>query len=373
MTHFMDTEELNFSKLPDWKWMSIYEWVETMNSLKKRNPYMKNLLNRLQNFLSIPRLIDILESLAENAHKSANYYQSERYYEHLLYIYDNVDKFELIKNHFTKAGRQAHSSDSSGYLKSGQNITESIPRSRALKNLQLNQKFVRINNEIIKVTIKNQNFEKGLSYIANNVFLYYNSVKMINDTDPQKYPKKGNDKIILQASNTYESDMVVNAQFQQILAFFNRGFKDTIALHKEIWVAVNNNFNIVDGDLYEAVKNCLETLEKIQKFSKKNLWSYINKYVKTPDYTKPELRPEFLMDIYFPGYTGVIEHHEYERWVLEKLKFLPEGQTSPNIQLQNKHNYEQEIASSKNKGDRVLKVNDVIMYYALNSHPNELV
>lgn len=367
MHHFLQPEELYFQDVDKWQWKSVYDWINTLHTLKDRNSYMKSLLDYLKTFLSIEQVMEILETLAINADKTANYYESERYYENFLYVFDNVAKLNLIKEHFSKKVP----------LKEGELIapqaTESIPRTRALSNLKLNQKYVSINNEIIRVTNKNHNFEKGLAYIANNVFLYYNSIRLINDTDPNKYPKKTYDVVILQKQKDYAKDINENSEFQYILSFFNSEFKKTVALHKDIWVSVNNNFNVVDGKLYEAVKNCLENLQKIPKYNKKNLWDFISGFVKVPNYKKSNWVPSYMMDLYYPYYTGVIEHHEYERWILTKLIFIQKLGNQTNGKKVKTHRYQNPTQSSKIGKDDNLKDDNVTMYYNLKSDPPEII
>ena len=218
----------------------------------------------------------------------------------------------------------------------------------------------------------NHNFKKGLSYIANNVFLFYNSVMMINDTDPNKYAKKGDNRV-LQTREAYDLHMSANSQFQNILAFFNDEYKKTINLHKDIWMSVNNNFDEVDQKLYEAVKNCLESLQKIDKFNKKNLWEFISAYVELPAFTDKSPEPKYKMDMYYPSYTGVIEHHEYEKWILQKLHFVRKRHKISNLKLHKEYHYQKSTQSSSSMGDPILRENDVIIYYNLKSDAPELV
>lgn len=367
MHHFLKPEELFFQDVDSWRWKSMYSWINTLYTLKDRNSYMKSLLDYLNSFMSIEQVMDILETLAINADKTSNFYESERYYENLLYIIDNVAKLELIREHFTKKVP----------LKEGEIVapqaTESIPRTRALSNLKLNKRYVSINNEIIRVTNKNHNFEKGLAYIANNVFLYYNSIGLINDTDPNKYPKKTYDGVILQNRKDYDKHISENSEFQNILAFFNTEFKKTVSLHKDIWVSVNNNFNVVDGKLYEAVKNCLENLQKIPKYNRKNLWDFISGFVKLPDYKSQNWTPTYIMDLYHPYYTGVIEHHEYERWVITKLIFIHKRGNHTLGKKVKTYRYQNPTQSSKTGKDDNLKDDSVTVYYSLKSDPPEVV
>ena len=138
-------------------------------------------------------------------------------------------------------------------------------------------------------------------------------------------------------------------------------------MHKDIWVSVNNNFDIVDGGLYKAIKNCLETLQKVIKYNKQNLWSFIESYAKIPKYDQKSPLPDYYMDMYFPAYTGIIEHHEYERWILIKLVFLKQSKYKHNLHMLKKSNYEKPTVASSNKEDDVLRENDLIVYYSLKS------
>ena len=101
MNHFLKPKELLFEPLADWEWKSFYQWIRALRTLETRNPFVKSLLDYLETFMTVPQIMEILETLAINAAKTANYYQSEQYYENMLYVYDNIDKLELIREHFT--------------------------------------------------------------------------------------------------------------------------------------------------------------------------------------------------------------------------------------------------------------------------------
>lgn len=242
-----------------------------------------------------------------------------------------------------------------------------------MTNLELNQNYMKINNELIKMANKNQKFEKGLAYIANNVFLYYNSIRIINDTDPNKYPKKNYDQVILQSKTNEDSEMTKRPHFQRKLTFFNSEFKKTVALHKDIWISVNNNLNMVDGKLYEAAKNCLENLQKIQRYTRKNLLEFTKGFVGMPDYSSEGSTQEYKMDLYYPSYTGNIEHHEYEKWVLIKLGFIKQKAGKFNAHDNKVPNYAKHTQVSIRGKEVILKDNDVTQYYSLRSEPPELV
>lgn len=228
-----------------------------------------------------------------------------------------------------------------------------------------------INNELIQITNKNKNYEKGMNYIANNVFIYYNSIKIIHDTDPSKYPKKGADHIILQKQVDYVENLELNSNFQAMLSNFNSEFRKSVQHHKDIWVSVNKNFKTVDAKLYSAVKNCMENLQKISKFNLKTMWEFMSSYKDPPSFVDKKKRPEFLLETYFPNYTGMIEHHEYERRILYKLHFIKLAQ-KPVVQDINKFlNAHKETKSSIKKKDLALNKEDVYLYYNLKSdHPS---
>ena len=101
MNHFLKPKDLLFEPVAVWEWKTFYQWIGCLRKLETRNPYVKSLLDYLKTFLSLNQLVDILETLAINGSRTANYYQSEKYYENLLYYYDNIDKLEMIREHFT--------------------------------------------------------------------------------------------------------------------------------------------------------------------------------------------------------------------------------------------------------------------------------
>ena len=101
MNHFLKPKDLLFEPVAAWEWKTFYQWIGCLRKLETRNPYVKSLLDYLKTFLSLNQLVDILETLAINGSRTANYYQSEKYYENLLYYYDNIDKLEMIREHFT--------------------------------------------------------------------------------------------------------------------------------------------------------------------------------------------------------------------------------------------------------------------------------
>lgn len=219
-------------------------------------------------------------------------------------------------------------------------------------------RYVTINNELINITNKNHNFEKCLNYIANNYFLFHNSVEMINDTDPLKYPKKNMDVAILKNKKAYTDTQAVKKEFMKFLSFFNREFKRTLQYYQELWMSVNKKFSLVSNNLYNAIKNCLETLKKLSNYSRAKLHEFIKKY----DSSVPSLEevtgptPSYWMETYFPRYTGIVDIHEFEVRVITKLNYTGWVQTAPSEddRLKPTKRYQKDTRSSRNKKDRRL-------------------
>jgi hypothetical protein len=94
-------------------------------------------------------------TLGEFGFKSKRYRDSERYYENVLYILDNVDKMFLIREMI---------------LEKKETQTKLKKVYKNYNNLVLNQKYFSINNKLIEVGLKTGNWENCLAYITNNYF-----------------------------------------------------------------------------------------------------------------------------------------------------------------------------------------------------------
>ena len=159
-----------------------------------------------------------------------------RYYQSLLYILDNVDRIELLQELETFVHR----------------------KDKIHGILVLNMDFVNYNNKTINVCTKNYDFRLALAYIACNIFIYNNSVKMINETDPYKYPKKNTNTIMQQDNQCYEENIESKMEYQGMLSCFNKNYNITLNYHKRLWQAMNEKQNkkFVDKTLFSACKDC---------------------------------------------------------------------------------------------------------------------
>jgi hypothetical protein len=174
--------------------------------------------------------------------------------------------------------------------------------------------IISIKNKAIHVLHKSHNYEDCFIFIVCNFFIYNNAVTMINDTDPNKYPKKNSSEILFQKMDKFLEIIREKEQYQKMLSVFNKEFQITMMSYNDLWHKIEEKSDHFPRPFFDAVKNAVETIEKFNVYTRK---TYIN-YMKS---WKGEINPRFtklFLDSYQKDYIGTFTSSDVERLVLYK-------------------------------------------------------
>jgi hypothetical protein len=174
--------------------------------------------------------------------------------------------------------------------------------------------IISIKNKAIHVLHKSHNYEDCFIFIVCNFFIYNNAVTMINDTDPNKYPKKNSSEILFQKMDKFLEIIREKEQYQKMLSVFNKEFQITMMSYNDLWHKIEEKSDHFPRPFFDAVKNAVETIEKFNVYTRK---TYIN-YMKS---WKGEIHPRFtklFLDSYQKDYIGTFTSSDVERLVLYK-------------------------------------------------------
>ena len=92
---------------------------------------------------------------------------------------------------------------------------------RIVRILTINQKIYDVYIRILEMTLLDENYELFYYYIVLCLFIYNNSMRLINDTDPAKYPKR-NQNFMFEQTEYYHDKMRNKKDYTHFIQYFNK-------------------------------------------------------------------------------------------------------------------------------------------------------
>ena len=285
----------------NWNYIKIIDDIKNYESrfeyVYLTNEYLKHLMN-------IHQIKDILYKVGEVALDCSNYYHAEKYLTITHYIIDNFEVPIVCKD-----------------MVRPDNITlallKKMKTERRIQILELNKSMFHLNNQILEALIHNDKYEKALVCIINNYFIYKNSLKIIDDSDPSRYPKNdGGKNIILQEVDEYNLDMEEKIIFTKIFRFFKEKHVVLVDNYNQLWKKINSKNFAAKNNLFSHTRDIIVNLEKSPLYDYRAYHSFIERC---------ELGFKVALDIcdtensYFPLYIGDYSEKIYEKFISEKV------------------------------------------------------
>lgn len=84
------------------------------------------------------------------------------------------------------------------------------------------------------MTLLSENYELFYYYIVLCLFIYNNSIRLINNTDPAKYPKR-NQNIMFEETELYHDKMRNKKDYTHFIEYFNKILNQTMNLYSKVW------------------------------------------------------------------------------------------------------------------------------------------
>ena len=220
-----------------------------------RTPFVIIVLEQFEKTLSVAELIDILESLGDAALNMCYFTECISFFKMLVLVCQIYYQFKIL-------------------LDDEESQSEDPRNQRLTKLLNLNKKMILVHRKLAVACFKSNDYFMCFQFLVCCIFIYNNSLKLVDQNDPLKYPKK-NPNDFLKIS---EMENVVKAKtgFQIYLQFFNDAYRQTLDCYQQLWKHVEENPRKFRQEFFQMVKNCLERIESISNYSKRTFVNYLS-------------------------------------------------------------------------------------------------
>jgi hypothetical protein len=336
--------------------LTYFELLNEIIDPKKRIKYVNSVFIKLSKIFSITELEYMLMTICEHALKSQMFDFSRRLVLYLIGIFENIDLFQIFQSE-------------QGQLDNLEK--KDFKTERVFKLLKFNQKKTLLNNYIIECSIQMKEYEDALVYIVNNYFIYKNSLREIDESDPQKYFKKNVNEIMMK---TFESGVDPQHQllFKEIISFFQKSINISFEYLRTIVNTLEFNRGRKEQGLYLSAKDLIPRLDKSAEFDKEHYDTIISPF-RVKNQASPNLRINFHMPV--PFYVGVFNRNEYLKYIFSKINLENERNKGKISDLNNKkktlndffqiektEQFQKETQSSKLKTEKLISKEDCFLF-----------
>jgi hypothetical protein len=236
-----------------------------------------------------------VKGLGDSALKLGRFSDAIGYFRTLVVLLEVYYKFKIIQD--TREKGHSQRSD------------------RLLQLLNLNKQAVGVHNKLAVACCKKGDYQKSYLYIVCALFIYNNSLRMIDQSDPLKYPKK-NTNDILMGSDKPASDSV-KLSFSKYIQAFNESYKKTLNCYESIWKFIEHNSGKFRQEFFQAVKDGMDYFNQAMSFTKREFRNYVETFMGSPE--SSILHYDLLSD-YQDNYTGSIEPLDIDEFVDLKVQ-----------------------------------------------------
>jgi len=220
-----------------------------------RTPFVLVILEQFEKTLSVAELIDILESLGDAAMDMCYFTESISFFKMLVLVCQIYYQFKIL-------------------LDGEKTVADDARHQRLTKLLNLNKKMITVHRKLAVACFKSNDYFMCFQFLVCCLFIYNNSLKFVDQNDPLKYPKK-NPNDFLKISEM-ENVIKAKSSFQVYLQFFNDAYRQTLDCYQQLWKHVEENPRSFKQEFFQMVKNCLERIESISSYSKRNFINYLS-------------------------------------------------------------------------------------------------
>jgi hypothetical protein len=276
----------------DFERQRMIDWGNQIIDSRSRAPYVIGYLKYLKTVLSIEEIIEIFDHLSVHSLEMREFKESQGFCETLILLLQ-IDK----------------------KLKINKRIME--PERRHKELLALNRRLMVIKNRLIEACVKDGNYLNAFKYLICLIFIYYNSVKVIEGTDPSKYPVVRPNEFFTQASTKDQS--VDREHYQELLDFINEAYKKALVQYGAIWDFIVKNPLKFPKSFFIAAKDCIDRFGSCSLFSRSAYYGYIKEVLQVATARLPFKN---MFSSYQQNYIGSIENKEVEEFVDTKIQHI---------------------------------------------------
>lgn len=314
LDQFLNYPPIDSSGLMERK--SFQKWKACFISDKVRDAYVDIYLKDLESVLStnqilpVHEVIKIVQSLGNSALKLGKFKEAINYYRTLIMLFEIYYKFQIIQDSKERGSEQK--------------------RDRLVRLLELNRKVLNVHNKLAVACCKKGDYQRCYLYIICALFIYNNSLKMIDQSDPLKYPKKNTNDFLMVNDKIDADDS--KTSFSKFIQAFNESYKKTLSCYEDLWKFIEHNSSKFKQEFFQAVKDCMDYFNQASSFTKRDFNSYIQSF-SMKDQDEAYLRMNFnILTNYQDNYIGNIEPLDIDEFVDLKvqsvLKFIQSTKNS---------------------------------------------
>lgn len=255
---------------------------------KSRVPLALNCLQKLSEIFSVADLKELLRTVGTQALELGEYLTAADYFQKLLFILENIDipkKFVFDKEY------KAQLKDR---------------RSRMTKIqafLNVSREYFTLLNNLVFLSLKLKRPEQCLIFITQAAFIYKNSIKMIDYTDPNKYDKKNPGLKILQDYDDHQRELEEKTLFTEHFRFFKDNFSTLSEYHQDLKKTQAEN---------RAVRDILCNIDRLKKFEFADYRSLMSEVL--PKHMEFRYAFDFDSDdktLIYPCYIGIFNESDW--------------------------------------------------------------
>ena len=235
---------------------SLFLWRDIIKHRTKRTVFMQEYVAYFEKILSIDELMEIVETLGNSSMDSDAFPEAIGFFKTLIMLSEVHTKFQIVLNSISKE--------------------REVKEERLLQILALNKKIMVVYNKVARAYHMLGDQMSSYLYVVAAMFIYSNSLQMINDSDPLKYPKKNpNDFLTQEAQELEEATTVLKQKISGYVVNFNEHYRDTLSILESVGKVVETNFEKFGKDFFLAVKNCIQNIDRLQNFRKRTFMAFV--------------------------------------------------------------------------------------------------
>ena len=286
---------------------SMAKWRQMMIDRVNRTPLVLDFLRQVEKvatfeqYMPITELLAITEFLGDSALKFKHYKEATNNFKTLVLLSEIYSKFKII-------------------LDKGQASSQAGTQ-RLIRLLNLNKKMMAVHNKMALSTMRDGNYFSCFQFLVCSIFVYNNSLRMIDQSDPLKYPKKNPNAFLDVVVD--EAVLKAKSSFMGYFEHFNELYKECLASYHLLWKIVEHNPRQFPLEFFLGVKNLMENISSNVTFSKKAFHLFLTN-------SMPRIQTdsvgEGLLNSYQQNYIGTIESLDIDEFVDSKIqKILARG------------------------------------------------
>ena len=346
------------------------QYMDKLIKLSTRLPFLYDYLeNSLFPCLTIEELKNIFKSLGKMALKLEDYENAVVYFENYMFMVDSIDRVNIHR-----------------LLKLGKSKEDKVN-----EILLLNKLYMKYNNRILKACFETKNYVKCLTLIVNILFIFNNSLNLMNYFDPNRHPSKKPNEILMTDLSAFEQMSEVKQHYKLLMVFYIQEWRTAMDLYGKIWIIVSSQHKkAYKQSFFLAFRESIDHIETLNIYNLTNFLAFVGRYTNLPsiletadrenmdndNLMKQNYQTRLQMDYYFPTYVGNFDKNFIDYKVLELIYMSAESQanrivTGPSVASQK--NIFKDTEAFKSKRVKKLLVWEVDAYYSILSESELLL